>query len=168
MVITLFVKNEIKTFSRLWPGFYLFWLTKQNTMHKIPGTSTVYWVAWFVYRTAISSVSGPYSAIDPYVKPFFTPQLCSQPWLINLFIVFHVCTSFCRIAYACFSFLRSCNFLMAMFSFCYRFCLLFSCFQRLRCRRRRQRLRRRRWRRRLLLLLREREEIGGIVTWSRN
>ena len=27
----------------------------------------------------ISSVSGPYSAIDPYVKSFFTPQLCSQP-----------------------------------------------------------------------------------------
>jgi hypothetical protein len=35
--------------------------------------------------------------------------------LINLFIVFHVCTSFCRIAYACFSFLRSFNFLMAIF-----------------------------------------------------
>ena len=43
--------NEIKslTFSRLWPGFYLFWLTKRNTTDKIPGTSTVYWVAWFVY-----------------------------------------------------------------------------------------------------------------------
>jgi hypothetical protein len=26
-----------------------------------------------------SSVSGPYSAMDSYVKPFFTPQLCSQP-----------------------------------------------------------------------------------------
>ena len=26
-----------------------------------------------------SSVSGPYSAIDPYVKPFLAPQLCSQP-----------------------------------------------------------------------------------------
>ena len=37
------------TCSRLWSGFYLCWLTKQNTTHKIPGTSTVYWVAWFVY-----------------------------------------------------------------------------------------------------------------------
>jgi hypothetical protein len=27
----------------------------------------------------ISSVSGPYRPITPYVKPFFTPQLCSQP-----------------------------------------------------------------------------------------
>ena len=27
----------------------------------------------------ISSVSVLYSAIDPYVKPFFTPQLCNQP-----------------------------------------------------------------------------------------
>ena len=26
-----------------------------------------------------SSVSGPYRPITPYVKPFFTPQLCSQP-----------------------------------------------------------------------------------------
>ena len=26
-----------------------------------------------------SSISGPYSAIDPYVKPFLAPQLCSQP-----------------------------------------------------------------------------------------
>jgi hypothetical protein len=25
----------------------------------------------------VSSVSGPYSAIDPYVKPFFTPQFLS-------------------------------------------------------------------------------------------
>ena len=26
----------------------------------------------------VSSVSGPYRPITPYVKPFFTPQLCSQ------------------------------------------------------------------------------------------
>jgi hypothetical protein len=40
--------NEIKsrTFSRLCPGYYLFWLSKRNTTHKIPRTSTVYWVAW--------------------------------------------------------------------------------------------------------------------------
>jgi len=35
----------------------LFWLCKWNTTHKIPGTSAVYWVTWFVksgmYRTAI-------------------------------------------------------------------------------------------------------------------
>jgi len=35
----------------------LFWLCKWNTTHKIPGTSAVYWVAWFVksgmYQTAI-------------------------------------------------------------------------------------------------------------------
>ena len=47
VVIKFFVKNwlikafsnEIKsqTFSCLWPGFYLFWLTKRNTTHKIPG-----------------------------------------------------------------------------------------------------------------------------------
>jgi hypothetical protein len=49
--------NEIKsqTFSRLWPGLYLFWLTKRNTTDKIPGTSTVYWVtclratSWHLY-----------------------------------------------------------------------------------------------------------------------
>jgi hypothetical protein len=51
--------NEIKcqNFSRLWPGYCLFRLNKQNTMHNIPGTSAVYWVASFVesgvYRTAI-------------------------------------------------------------------------------------------------------------------
>ena len=51
--------NEIKshTFSSLWPGYCLFWLCKRNTMHKIPRTSAVYWVAWFVesgvYRTAV-------------------------------------------------------------------------------------------------------------------
>jgi hypothetical protein len=27
----------------------------------------------------VSSVSEPYRPIIPYVKPFFTPQLCSQP-----------------------------------------------------------------------------------------
>ena len=36
------------TFSSLWPGYCLFWLYKRNATHKIPGTSTVYWVAWFV------------------------------------------------------------------------------------------------------------------------
>ena len=30
----------------------------------------------------VSSESGPYSAIDPYVKPFFPPEF-SQPWLIT-------------------------------------------------------------------------------------
>ena len=51
--------NEIKsrTSSCLWPGYCLFWLCRRNTRHKIPGTSAVYWVAWFVecsvYRTAI-------------------------------------------------------------------------------------------------------------------
>jgi hypothetical protein len=51
--------NEIKmrTFSRLWPGYCLFWLCKWNATHKIPGTSAVYWVTWFVesdvYQTAI-------------------------------------------------------------------------------------------------------------------
>ena len=42
--------NEIKsqTFYSLWPGYCLFWLCKQNTTHKIPGTSAVYWVTWFV------------------------------------------------------------------------------------------------------------------------
>ena len=52
VVIKLFVEilNEIKsrTFSSLWPGYCLFWLCKRNTMHKIPGTSSVYWDAWFV------------------------------------------------------------------------------------------------------------------------
>jgi hypothetical protein len=36
---------------------------------------------------------------------------------VHLFIVFHVCTSFCRIVYACFTFLRSFKFLMAICSF---------------------------------------------------
>jgi len=68
MVIKLFVKivnesfsNEIKsrTFSLLYPGYCLFWLCKRKTAHKIPGTSAVYWVAWFVesgvYRNAIKA-----------------------------------------------------------------------------------------------------------------
>ena len=51
VVIKLFVKignkiffNEIKnqTFTRLWPGYCLFWLCKGNTTHTIPGTSAVY------------------------------------------------------------------------------------------------------------------------------
>ena len=33
----------------------------------------------------IQPVSGHYSAITPYAKPFFPPKLCSQPWLITLF-----------------------------------------------------------------------------------
>ena len=33
--------------------FLFFLLTERNTTHMIPGTRTVYWVAWFVYRTAI-------------------------------------------------------------------------------------------------------------------
>jgi hypothetical protein len=32
-----------------------------------------------LYNMNLSSVSGPYSAIDPYAKPFLAPQLCSQP-----------------------------------------------------------------------------------------
>jgi hypothetical protein len=41
---------------------------------------------WYLACTVyISSVSGPYRPITPYVKPFFTPQLCSQPWLITPF-----------------------------------------------------------------------------------
>ena len=31
----------------------------------------------------IQPVSGHYSAIPPYPKPFFPPDLCSQPWLIT-------------------------------------------------------------------------------------
>jgi hypothetical protein len=50
-------ENKRRTFSRLWPGYCLFWLCKRNTTHKIPKTSAVYWVAWFVesgvYRTPI-------------------------------------------------------------------------------------------------------------------
>ena len=36
---TLFAGGIIKsrTFSRLWHGFYLLWLTKRNITHKIPG-----------------------------------------------------------------------------------------------------------------------------------
>ena len=42
--------NEIKsrTFLLLWSGYCLFWLCKRNITYKIPGTSAVYWVAWFV------------------------------------------------------------------------------------------------------------------------
>ena len=36
-------------------------------------------LSWFHESKYGSSVSGIYSAIDPYAKPFFTPQLCSQP-----------------------------------------------------------------------------------------
>jgi hypothetical protein len=32
----------------------------------------------------VSSVSGPYSAIDPYVKPFFTPQFLSLSLALSL------------------------------------------------------------------------------------
>ena len=44
----LFQMKLSRTFHSLWPGYCLFWLWKRNTMHKIPGTSAVYWVAWFV------------------------------------------------------------------------------------------------------------------------
>jgi hypothetical protein len=80
--------------------------------------------------------------------------------------VFHVCTSFCRIVYACFSFLRSFNFLMAIVRFVNVFVYVFGVLgaavataaalataaaaAEVAAR--------------LLLLLREREEIGGIVT----
>ena len=59
MVIKLFVKIVHEsffkwTFSHLWPGYLFVWLCKQNTTCKIPGTSAVFWVAWFIaYRTAI-------------------------------------------------------------------------------------------------------------------
>jgi hypothetical protein len=36
-----------------------------------------FWWHAFIILIHISSVSGPYSAIDPYVKPFFTPQFIS-------------------------------------------------------------------------------------------
>jgi hypothetical protein len=45
---SFFKQIKSRTFSRLWPGYCLFWLCKRNTMHKIPGTSAVYWVTWFV------------------------------------------------------------------------------------------------------------------------
>ena len=31
----------------------------------------------------IQPASSHYSAITPYAKPFFPPELCSQPWLID-------------------------------------------------------------------------------------
>jgi hypothetical protein len=37
----------------------------------------------------ISSVSGPYRPITPYVKPFFPPELCNQPSLITSLTPFH-------------------------------------------------------------------------------
>jgi hypothetical protein len=73
--------NEIKswTFSSLWPGYCLFWLYKRNTTQKIPGTSAVYWVAWFVesgvYRTAIKlhkNESGKCSILNKcYIKDVY-------------------------------------------------------------------------------------------------
>jgi hypothetical protein len=41
--------NEIKsrTFSRVWPGFYLFWLIKRNTVHNLNITNTN--CLWFSY-----------------------------------------------------------------------------------------------------------------------
>ena len=36
----------------------------------------------------VSSVSGPYSAIDPYVKPFFTPQFLSLSLSLSFSSVF--------------------------------------------------------------------------------
>ena len=63
-----------------------------------------------------SSVSGPYRPISPYVKPFFAPQLCSQPWLVTALTPFH------RVSRYDFSFnhVFSCsfNFLMAICSLC--------------------------------------------------
>jgi hypothetical protein len=72
--------NEIKsrTFSRLWPGFYLFWLNKRNTTHKIPGTSTVYWVAWFVYRTTIKLQKN-----ESGHQPHFSPGESKKKMLIQ-------------------------------------------------------------------------------------
>ena len=80
--------NEIKsrTFSHLWPGFYLFWLTKRNTTHKIPGTSTVYWVAtrrnfgWF--RTFI--IPRPY--YDSSHWNYFRNIARNDRWFAHLHI----------------------------------------------------------------------------------
>jgi hypothetical protein len=73
--------NEIKsqTFSRLWRLWCLFWLCMRNTTHKIPGTSAVNWVTWFVesgvYRTAIilqKNESGNYSIWNKfYIKDVY-------------------------------------------------------------------------------------------------
>jgi hypothetical protein len=59
-IINLIALREIKTFfinPKDSSYLYLLSLLLGNTMHKILGTSAVYWVAWFVesgmYRTAI-------------------------------------------------------------------------------------------------------------------
>ena len=51
----------------------------------------------FLVRTMelwIQPVSGHNRPITPYVKPFFTPQLCSQPWLIDSVVCMQYMTAF--------------------------------------------------------------------------
>ena len=94
----------------------------------------------------VSSVSGLYSAIDPYVKPFFPLELCSQPWLITSLTPFHRVSRLYEFFVVLFARVSrfnhvftlwfqfwsrvSCsfNFLMAICSFCQRFLLTFFVF----------------------------------------
>jgi hypothetical protein len=48
------------------------------------------------------TVSGHYSAITPYVKPFFPPDLCSQPWLIDSVTAFSMYVLFLFVLFAFF------------------------------------------------------------------
>jgi len=59
----------------------------------------------FYVFLAISSVSGPYSAIDPYVKPFFPPD---PPQMTALYEFFVSCVLSFRLSLRLF-----------MFSFCF-------------------------------------------------
>ena len=61
----------------------------------------------------VSSVSGPNRPITPYVKPFFTPQLRSQPSLITALTPFH------RVS-------RLCEFFMVLFARVSRFNHVFT------------------------------------------
>ena len=71
----------------------------------------------------MSSVSGPYSAIDPYVKPFFTPDppqmTALYEFLSYCLRVFHVLITLSRYDFSfnhVFSY--SFNFVMAICSYC--------------------------------------------------
>ena len=102
MVIKLFVKIVHEsffkwTFSHLWPGYLFVWLCKQNTTCKIPGTSAVFWVAWFIaYRTAIKlqkheignySIWNKFYIKDVYWNKFNIINSKHVPWFTLLDIL---------------------------------------------------------------------------------
>jgi hypothetical protein len=75
LCLLCFVFSFISPFVLCFPSVSNFYFTSQYHQFPLPPSTT----SSSSGGTAATLALGPYSAIDPYVKPFFTPQLCSQP-----------------------------------------------------------------------------------------